>query len=152
MDTEVTQEERGRLRNPQHVSPPEVGIAHAGCGLDPLSQKRGPARVSDRVAIHDRLLKLCHHRRLGQRGLPLIPRPVHPGGFLRLWHPPRSPSELRERFARPPQSNPEGENQRRVRNANSWVNKGEKGKGKSNTPEEREGERDRYRRWGRDNW
>ena len=60
--------------------------------------------------------------------------------------------EERERLARPPQSNPEGENQRRVRNANSWVNKGEKRKGKSKTPEEREGERDRYRRWGRDNW
>ena len=60
--------------------------------------------------------------------------------------------EERESLARPPQSNPEGENQRRVRNANSWVNKGEKGKGKSKTPEEREGERDRYRRWRRDNW
>ena len=31
--------------------------------------------------------------------------------------------EERERLARPPQSNPEGENQRRVRNANSWERK-----------------------------
>ena len=47
---------------------------------------------------------------------------------------------------------PAGESQRRVRNANSWVNKGEKGKGKSKTPEQREEERGHYRRWSRDNW
>ena len=61
--------------------------------------------------------------------------------------------EQRERVARPAQPNPEGEGQRRaVRNANSWVNKGEKGKGKSKTPEQREDERERYRGWGRDRW
>ena len=61
--------------------------------------------------------------------------------------------EQRERVARPPQPNPEGEGQRRApRNANSWVNKGEKGIGKSKTPEQREDERERYRRWGRDHW
>ena len=61
--------------------------------------------------------------------------------------------EQRERVARPSQPNPEREGQRRaVRNANSWVNKGEKGKGKSKTPAQREDERERYRRWGRDHW
>ena len=61
--------------------------------------------------------------------------------------------EQRERVARPSQPNPESEGQRRApRNANSWVNKGEKGKGKSKTPEQREDERERYRRWGRDHW
>ena len=33
--------------------------------------------------------------------------------------------EERERLARPPQPNPEGESQCRACNANSWVNKGE---------------------------
>ena len=61
--------------------------------------------------------------------------------------------EQRERVARPSQPNPESEGQRRaVRNANSWLNKGEKGKGKSKTPEQRDDERERYRRWGRDHW
>ena len=36
-------------------------------------------------------------------------------------------------------------------NANTYLDKGEKGKGKSKTPEQRDGERERLRRWEHDN-
>ena len=63
--------------------------------------------------------------------------------------------EQRERFGRPSNvkgsSSGKGDNRRVSWNANTYVDKGDKGKGKSSTPEEREGERERLRRWERDN-